>query len=386
MDINSPVYNENNLVWDNLEKNQTFRPGQNGRYDLDQNGFFSLILEGSKNPFVIEITDDAFSDYENIQMDEGTLDSSQVPPIYLISSDWAPSSGVSGAYEATISFRYEEPGYNLSKSFVNCWFNTSPTLPDTYKEESQRTYHCLFTAYSGGYGFNQNSVSQTGGITIRNLNLFDEYGQSGFYANLSFDVDLPLNNCSLNVEAFLPVFNVTSELVNCSVTPDIPKTISGDYVKEFTFTAISDNYAFHSDFTSWEITNMVIDDVKFSGLMTGEEDFGYFYSSVTLRLRFLNEGDVNIKVTAMPFSLSSYEQGYRDGHKDGYRDGYNKGHQDGLVAGDSYGVWNWLKQAARTTGEFFNIPLLPGFSVGALVIALAGLAIIWLFIKGFLFK
>lgn len=273
----------------------------------------------------------------------------------------------------------------LTKNFINCDIASSPLLPGEYSSDGQLSYYVLMVSNAGGYGFTSSSISQTGGITIRSVNLFDEYGTSGYYASLSFYVDLPLNNCSLSVEAFLPKFSFSSQLNNCTVSPAFPSSVSGNFIETYTFTA-ANGYGFHEDDISWDITNMFIDSVSFSSLLSGNGESGYFYSKVTLKLRFNGGGNVLVKVTASPFDVNSYNRGYKDGEEDGYRDGYTKGHRDGLTAGNSYGVWNWLKQAAITTGEFFNIPLLPGFSIGALLTALAGLMIIWLFIKGFLFK
>ena len=291
------------------------------------------------------------------------------------------------AQSATFSFFIGPEEYTLSKSFVNCFVSSTPSaLPTTFTASSYLNYRCVFTAYSNGYGFNEESITYTGGITIRSIDLFDEYGTSGYYSGLSFYVSLPLSDCSLTVEAFMPSgYSFSSQLNNCTVSPGFPSSVSGGFIQDYTFTA-NDGYGFHEDDISWEVENMFIDKVSFSSLLSGNGERGYFYSKVTLRLRFTGGGNVFVKVTASPFDLDSYDRGYEDGEEDGYRDGYYKGHKDGEIAGDSYGVWNWLKQAALTTGEFLNIPLLPGFSIGALLTALAGLMIIWLFIKGFLFK
>ena len=273
--------------------------------------------------------------------------------------------------------------YQLSKTFVNCDIASSPVLPSTYTDETapiKPSYYVLMVSNAGGYGFTSESVTQTGGIVIRNFNLFDEYNDSGYYASCSFNVDLPFNDCSIKIEAFLPTNTITTNLERCTVSPAIPSSYPGtSFSGDYTFTAES-GYGFNKNYTHWEVTNLFIDRVEFSSLL-----WGYFYSSVTLHLR-ASGGNSSISVTAIEYDEENYKLGYEEGHSDGWKSGYDKGHADGEIAGDSYGVWNWLKQAALTTGEFLNINLLPGFSIGALLTALAGLMIIWLFIKGFLFK
>ena len=270
--------------------------------------------------------------------------------------------------------------YNLTKNYVNCDIASSPRLPDTFTGSSQLSYYVLMVANAGGYGFTAQSVTQTGGITIRNFNLFDQYNNSGYYASCSFNVDLPLNNCSLSVTAFLPQYTITTTLERCTVSPAIPSSYTGtSFSGDYTFTAVS-GYGFNKNYTHWEVTNLFIDSVEFSALL-----WGSFYSSVTLHLR-ASGGNSSISVTAIEYDEENYKLGYDEGRADGWDAGYDRGHADGEIAGDSYGVWNWLKQAAITTGEFLNIPLLPGFSIGGLLTALAGLVIIWFFIRGFLFK
>lgn len=281
--------------------------------------------------------------------------------------------------ECTVS-EYVEPAYTLTKNFINCDISSSPVLPNTYTADNQLSYYVLMVSNAGGYGFTAQSVTQTGGITIRNFNLMDQYNNSGYYASCSFNVDLPLNSCSLTVEAFIPQYTITASLERCTVSPAIPSSYTGtNFSGDYTFTAVS-GYGFNKNYTHWEVTNLFIDSVEFSSLL-----WGSFYSSVTLHLR-ASGGNSSISVTAIEYDEENYKLGYEEGREDGWQAGYDKGHADGEIAGNSYGVWNWLKQAALTTGEFLSINLLPGFSIGALLTALAGLMIIWLFIKGFLFK
>ena len=268
----------------------------------------------------------------------------------------------------------------LTKTFVNCDIASSPRLPGVYSSDEQLTYYVLMVAAAGGYGFTAQSVTQTGGITIRNFNLFDQYNNSGYYAACSFNIDLPLNDCSLNVSATLPTYTITSTLNRCTVSPSLPASYSGtSFSGDYTFTAIS-GYGFNKNYNHVEVTNLFVDSVEFTSLL-----WGSFYSSITLHLR-ASGGNSTIIVTAIEYDEENYKLGYDEGRADGWQAGYDRGHADGEIAGDSYGVWNWLKQAAITTGEFLNIPLLPGFSLGGLLTALAGLVIIWFFIRGFLFK
>lgn len=279
----------------------------------------------------------------------------------------------------------EEPviEYHLTKNYINCDIASSPVLPSTYTNETapmKPSYYVLMVSNAGGYGFTSESVKQTGGIVIRNFNLFDQYNNSGYYASLSFTADLPFNDCSITIEAFLPTYTITTSLERCTVSPAIPSSYTGtSFIGDYTFTAVN-GYGFNKNYTHWEVTNLFVDRVEFSNLL-----WGSFYSSVTLRLR-ASGGNSSISVTAIEYDEESYKLGYDEGRADGWQAGYDKGHADGEIAGNSYGVWNWLKQAAITTGEFLSINLLPGFSIGALLTALAGLMIIWLFIKGFLFK
>lgn len=273
--------------------------------------------------------------------------------------------------------------YNLTRNYINCSIASSPVLPATYTNQTapiKPSYYVLMVSNAGGYGFTSESVTQSGGIVIRNFNLFDQYNNSGYYASLSFTAELPFNNCSITIKAFLPTYTITTNLERCSVSPAIPSSYSGtSFYGDYTFTA-NNGYGFNKNYTHWEVSNLFIDKVEFSNLL-----WGSFYSSVTLRLR-ASGGNSSISVTAIEYDEANYKLGYGEGREDGWQAGYDQGHADGEIAGNSYGVWNWLKQAALTTGEFLSIPLLPGFSIGGLLTAIAGLVIIWFFIKGFLFK
>lgn len=273
--------------------------------------------------------------------------------------------------------------YQLTKNYINCDIASSPVLPSIYGGElapMKPTYYVTMVSNAGGYGFTSESVTQTGGIVIRNFSLFDQYNNSGYYASCSFTAELPYNDCSITVQAFLPTYTITANLERCTVSPSLPSSYTGTiFSGDYTFTA-NNGYGFNKNYTHWEVSNLFIDRVEFSNLL-----WGSFYSSVTLRLR-ASGGNSSISVTAIEYDEENYKLGYEEGKKDGWQSGYDRGHADGEIAGDSYGVWNWLKQAATTTGEFLSIPLLPGFSIGGLLTALAGLMIIWLFIKGFLFK
>lgn len=316
-------------------------------------------------------TVDSYTGFNDVLIEEGVY-------IQLSFEFPEPVSPTSYTLTATLGVAYDS--YQLTKNFVNCQLSSSPILPDNYTSNSQLSYYVLMVSNAGGYGFTAESVTQTGDITIRNFNLFDQYNNSGYYASCSFNVDLPLNNCSLSVTAFLPQYTITSTLEHCTVSPAIPSSYTGtSFSGDYTFTAESD-YGFNKNYTHWEVTNLFIDSVEFSSLL-----WGSFYSSVTLHLR-ASGGNSSISVTAIKYDEESYKLGYDEGRADGWQAGYNQGHADGEIAGNSYGVWNWLKQAALTTGEFLSIPLLPGFSIGGLLTALAGLVIIWFFIKGFLFK
>lgn len=273
--------------------------------------------------------------------------------------------------------------YHLTKNYINCDISSSPVLPSTYTNETapmKPSYYVLMVSNAGGYGFTSESVTQTGGIVIRNFNLFDQYNNSGCYASLSFTAELPFNDCSITIQAFLPSYTITTNLERCTVSPAIPSSYTGtSFYGDYTFTAVN-GYGFNENYTHWEVSNLFVDSVEFSSLL-----WGSFYSSVTLRLR-ASGGNSSISVTAIEYDEENYKLGYDEGRADGWKAGYDRGHADGEIAGNSYGVWNWLKQAAITTGEFLSIPLLPGFSIGGLLTALAGLVIIWFFIKGFLFK
>ena len=318
----------------------------------------------------------------NVGYVDGDNPITQTQDGYRYGLSWACDEFSQDDNDFYISFSLEDPNpqYTLTKNFVNCDIASSPRLPDNFTNSSQLTYYVLMTAAAGGYGFTSESVTQTGGITIRNFNLFDQYNNSGYYASCSFNVDLPLNNCSLSVTAFLPQYTITSTLEHCTVSPAIPSSYTGtSFSGDYTFTAES-GYGFNKNYTHWEASNLFIDSVEFSALL-----WGSFYSSVTLHLR-ASGGNSSISVTAIKYDEESYKLGYEEGREDGWQAGYDRGHADGEIAGNSYGVWNWLKQAALTTGEFLSINLLPGFSIGGLLTALAGLVIIWFFIKGFLFK
>ena len=323
----------------------------------------STVTEFSNNfnDYLVTISGGVLTDKENLQ--------------YTVKVEFKLTNA-SGSF----SFTLGDTLYNLTKNFVNCDIASSPRLPDTFTSSGQLSYYVLMVSNAGGYGFTAQSVTQTGGITIRNFSLFDQYNNSGYYASCSFNVDLPLNNCSLSVTAFLPQYTITANLERCTVYPAIPNSYTGtSFSGDYTFTAVS-GYGFNKNYTHWEVSNLFIDSVEFSALL-----WGSFYSSVTLHIR-ASGGNSSISVTAIKYDEENYKLGYEEGREDGFQAGYDRGHADGEIAGNSYGVWNWLKQAALTTGEFLSIPLLPGFSIGGLLTALAGLVIIWFFIKGFLFK
>lgn len=282
--------------------------------------------------------------------------------------------------EAHISFsEYIEPEYTITKQLYNCSINSMPELPNTYQSgavgQTFVVYGAANSDLAGDYGFTSSSLSVTG-ATASAISLTNEIGNSGYYRGCSFSVTLPANSFTISLSASRPSFSIVSTLNNCTVSPSIDSTFSGIYVDDFTFTA-ANGYAFNSLVTSWEFSaNITAQEPVFSNRL-----YGSLYEKVTFRLVFEN-GNCELRMTAVSFNLDSYAEGYDNG----YTNGYDRGHADGVIAGDSYGVWNWLKQAARTTGEFLSIPLLPGFSIGGLLTALAGLVIIWFFIKGFLFK
>lgn len=273
----------------------------------------------------------------------------------------------------------EPPTYTVTKELYNCSINSMPQLPDTYQSSSVGQTFVIYGAANsdlvGDYGFTSSSLSVSGASATA-LSLSNEIGNSGYFRACSFSVNLPANSFTISLTAYRPSFSITSTLNNCTVSPSIPSSYSGMYAEDFTFTA-EQGFYFNKNVTQWEFTGGVVaQDPEYSGLV-----WGTLYESVKIRLVF-DAGNANIRVSGVSYTIDSYQQGWRDGDKAGY----DRGHADGLVAGDSYGVWNWLKQAARTTGEFLSIPLLPGFSLGGLLTALAGLVIIWFFIKGFLFK
>ena len=280
--------------------------------------------------------------------------------------------------ECTIT-EYVDQTYTITKNLYNCSINSTPELPQTYTNPQVGQTFVIYGAansdLAGDYGFNSSSLSVTGASATA-LSLTNEIGNSGYYRGCSFSVTLPANSFTISLTAYRPSFSITSTLNNCTVSPSIPSSYSGMFAEDFTFTA-EQGFYFNKNVAQWEFTGGVVaQEPEYIGFV-----WGTLYQSVKIRLVF-DAGNANIRVSGVAYTIDSYQQGWKDGDKSGY----DRGHADGLVAGDSYGVWNWLKQAARTTGEFFNIPLLPGFSVGALLTALAGLMIIWLFIKGFLFK
>jgi hypothetical protein len=280
--------------------------------------------------------------------------------------------------ECTVS-EYVEPSYTITKNLYNCSINSTPELPNTYQSgavgQTFVVYGSANSDLTGDYGFTSSSLSVTG-ATASAISLTNEIGNTGYYRGCSFSVTLPANSFTISLSASRPSFSIVSTLNNCTASPSVPSSYSGLYANDFTFTA-AEGYAFNSLVPSWEFSeNITAQEPTFSGRL-----YGSLYEKVTFRLVFEN-GNCELRMTAVSFNLDSYAEGYDNG----YTNGYDKGHADGLIAGDSYGVWNWLKQAARTTGEFLSIPLLPGFSIGGLLTALAGLVIIWFFIKGFLFK
>lgn len=304
--------------------------------------------------------------------------------IYYISSPEFYSSYGSSPFErgdgncyVTITYGDTRP-YTLTKTFTNCAGyivgsdGTLSTLPDTYTEQTlQNPYTCRFYA-SEGYYFDNRSVSnitQNGGIVITDIVYDVALNNDRYTTGFSCSITLPLGNCSLSAVANAHTYTITSELNRCSVSglpSSYSNTISGTYV----FVAAS-NYGFNKNSVSYEITGANYE-VSYSGVLYGD-----FYQNLTISIQAYFS-DIGIRVTAVSYDPVPYQQGFSDGEK--------KGYEEGKIAGNSYGVWNWLKQAALTTGEFLNIPLLPGFSLGGLLTALAGLVIIWLFIKGFLFK
>ena len=79
---------------------------------------------------------------------------------------------------------------------------------------------------------------------------------------------------------------------------------------------------------------------------------------------------------------TAYQNGYSQGSKDGYKTGYEEGKKD-YQAG---GIWSWFESSAVVLASFLNIQIFPSFTIGALVGALVGLAIILFFIRAFLFR
>lgn len=283
--------------------------------------------------------------------------------------------------EGYLSFTLVDPSpsYSLTQNLTNCVILSVPTLPQTFTaSEVGNQYFIQAAANSGGYGFTSSSLSVTG-AQVSNITYSQEQGNTGYYNGLNFTLTLQAANCTISITAYLPTYTLTSELNNCSVSPSLPSTINYGLVQTYTFTANS-GYAFNNVVTQWEITGANIGEITYSSLL-----YGNLYSQVSIELGFTG-GNASVKVTAAQYDINSYQEGYDNGYTNGDTAGYNRGYSQGLTAGNSYGVWNWLKQAALTTGEFLSVPLLPGFSIGALLTAIAGLVIIWLFIKGFLFK
>lgn len=291
------------------------------------------------------------------------------------------SSGLEQGAGFTAGWSEPQPQetYTITKNLYNCSINSMPELPNTYQSAAVGQTFVIYGAansdLAGDYGFNSQSLSVTGASATA-LSLTNEIGNTGYYRGCSFSVTLPANSFTISLTAYRPSFSITLTLNNCTVSPEIQSSYSGMFAEDFTFTAERGFY-FNKNVDQWEFTGGVVaQEPEYIGFV-----WGTLYESVKIRLVF-DAGNATIRVSGVAYTIDSYQQGWKDGDKSGY----DRGHADGLIAGDSYGVWNWLKQAARTTGEFLSINLLPGFSIGALLTALAGLMIIWLFIKGFLFK
>lgn len=341
------------------------------------------IIENFQNSATAENSNYPISNftYGNCYVDDGPYEEDDMIYIAMVFVVTFSSSGLEQGASFDFSYRKAQPQtpYTITTTLNNCVILSVPTLPQTFTaSEVGNQYVIQAAANSGGYGFTSSSLSVTG-AQVSNITYSQEQGNTGYYNGLNFTLTLQAANCTISITAYLPTYTLTSELNNCSVSPSLPSTINYGLVQTYTFTANS-GYAFNNVVTQWEITGANIGEITYSSLL-----YGNLYSQVSIELGFIG-GNASVKVTAAQYDINSYQEGYDNGYTNGDTAGYNRGYSQGLTAGNSYGVWNWLKQAALTTGEFLSVPLLPGFSIGALLTAIAGLVIIWLFIKGFLFK
>ena len=157
LEIESP-YSEDygSHIFDGLTTGQTFRLDNSGYYSLDPNvGFIDLNLSGPSDPFLVKITDDAFSDYDKIEMVYGTADVEQAPPLYLLSTSWTEKQ--SGYYTAQLEFYYREPPAPQSVTFLLNHCTTTTTYPVVV--EQGQTFTATFTAMKG-YAFKADQVAE----------------------------------------------------------------------------------------------------------------------------------------------------------------------------------------------------------------------------------
>lgn len=123
LEIESP-YSEDygSYIFDGLTEGQTFRPNNDGVYYLDPNvGFIDLFLSGPSDPFYVAIYDDAFSDFNKIQVVYGSSDYQPGESVIrLLSTPWGETQ--SGYYTAQLEFYYREPPVEVTPNFTfnNC--------------------------------------------------------------------------------------------------------------------------------------------------------------------------------------------------------------------------------------------------------------------------
>ena len=80
---------------------------------------------------------------------------------------------------------------------------------------------------------------------------------------------------------------------------------------------------------------------------------------------------------------STFNDGYENGYNNGYNTGYDTGYNDGITEGqaNTNNLFSLINSAFSAVTSFFNMEILPGLTLGTLILIPLGLGIIYLIIR-----